>query len=143
MGTLASELRPIVADLSSEPRVYADANIPAGVVEALRRELRWDVLFVVEHDDLRRASDLDHYRRAREFGRTLVTLDRDFFDNQRFPPDQSPGVVVCWAPDEAALLRLFKSLDQKLFRASDAAGPPLRGQKLDLTAGDDLQNAQN
>ena len=31
----------------------------------------WDVLFVLEHDDLRRAPDIEHFRRARELGRTL------------------------------------------------------------------------
>lgn len=143
MGTLASELRPIVADLAARPRVYADANLPRGVVQTLRRDLDWDVLFVVEHDDLRRASDRDHYDRARELGRTLVTLDRDFFDNQRFPPELSPGVVVCWAPTEPALIDLLKSLDRQVFRATDSTEPPLLGQKLDLTSGPGLQNASN
>ena len=43
MGTLASALRPIAADLVDAPRVYIDANMPAGVVSAMRRELHWDV----------------------------------------------------------------------------------------------------
>lgn len=140
MGTLASELRPIAADISARPRIYADANLPAGLVASLRNVLGWDVLFVVEHDDLRRASDADHYRRALEFGRTLITLDRDFFDNRRFPPDLSPGVVVCWAPDETGLLRLLSDLDRSVFRAGTAAALPLRGRKLDLIAGAGLQN---
>jgi hypothetical protein len=132
MGTLASELRPIAADLSRRPRVYADANLPAGLVESLRHRLGWDVLFVVEHDDLRRAPDVTHYHRALELGRTLITLDRDFFDNRRFPPDLSPGVVVCWAPDERGLLRLLRDLDQSVFRPAPAADLPLRGRKLEL-----------
>ena len=33
--------------------MYADANIPNGVVEYMRARLRWDVFFVLEHDDLR------------------------------------------------------------------------------------------
>jgi hypothetical protein len=133
MGTLASELRPIAADLSPRPRVYADANLPAGLVDALRHHLGWDVLFVVEHDDLRRAPDLTHYHRARELGRTLITLDRDFFDNRRFPPDLSPGVVVCRAPDERGLLRLLRDLDETVFRSAPTADLPLRGRKLELT----------
>jgi len=140
MGTLASELRPIAADLSARPRIYADANLPAGVVASLRSVLGWDVLFVIEHHDLRRASDADHYRRALEFGRTLITLDRDFFDDRRFPPDLSPGVVVCWAPDETGLLRLLSDLDRSVFRAGAAAALPLRGRKLELIAGTGLQN---
>jgi hypothetical protein len=41
MGTLASELRPIAADLAARPRVYADANLPAGLVDSLRQDLDW------------------------------------------------------------------------------------------------------
>jgi len=37
-------LRPIAEDIADAPRVYVDANKPTGVVEAMRRELRWDVL---------------------------------------------------------------------------------------------------
>src|SRR6185503_2377264 len=48
MGTLASGLRPIAEELAGAPRVYVDANLPAGAVSAMRRELGWDVLFVIE-----------------------------------------------------------------------------------------------
>jgi hypothetical protein len=75
MGTLSSELGPHAERLTRRPRIYADANMPAGVVGFMRAKLRWDVLFVLEHDDLRRASDLHHYMLARELRRTLVTLD--------------------------------------------------------------------
>jgi len=62
MGTLASELRPLARDMANVPRVYADANIPNGVVAFMRDVLKWDVFFVLEHDDLRRAPDIYHYR---------------------------------------------------------------------------------
>ncbi len=48
------------------PRIYADANVPAGVVSFMRHDLGWDVLFVIEHDDLRRAPDTRHYELARQ-----------------------------------------------------------------------------
>jgi len=138
MGTLASALRPIAGELAETPRVYVDANMPAGVVDAMRRELRWDVLFVLEHDDLRRASDREHFQRALDFGRTLITLDRDFANGARFPPDIGPGVIVCWAPDEAALLRLMRRVDRELLRVPDAGAMPLRGRTIHLVPGDDL-----
>jgi hypothetical protein len=131
MGTLASELQPIAAELSDAPRIYADANVPAGVVAVMRVELRWDVLFVIEHDDLRRARDVEHYRRALDLGRTLITLDRDFCDDQRFPVENSPGVVVLSAPDEAGLVRQLRHLDRTVIR--DAGAMPLRRRKLELT----------
>ncbi len=133
MGTLASALRPIAEDLADAPRVYVDANMPAGVVSAMRRELHWDVFFVMEHDDLRRAPDAEHYRRALDFGRTLITLDRDFFDDRRFPPALSPGVVVCSAPDETSLIRVLRRLDHETLRAADAGALPLRGRKIQVT----------
>lgn len=132
MGTLASELRPIAEDLSGAPRVYVDANMPAGVVSFMRRELGWDVLFVMEHDDLRRAPDIVHFRRALEFGRTLFTLDRDFQDDKRFPPAESPGVVILSAPDEPGLIRLLQPLDRGVMRAPNAPAMPYRGRKVGL-----------
>jgi predicted nuclease of predicted toxin-antitoxin system len=132
MGTLASELRPIAEELSGAPRVYVDANMPAGVVSFMRRDLAWDVLFVMEHDDLRRAPDMVHYQRALEFGRTLFTLDRDFQDDRRFPPADSPGVVILSAPDEAGLIRLIQPLDRNVMRAPDAPAMPFRGRKVGL-----------
>jgi hypothetical protein len=132
MGTLASELRPIAEELSGAPRVYVDANMPAGVVSFMRRDLGWDVLFVMEHDDLRRAADIVHYQRALEFGRTLLTLDHDFQDDKRFPPADSPGVVILSAPDEAGLLRLLQPLDRDVMRAPNAPAMPLRGRKVGL-----------
>ena len=102
MGTLSSELGPHVPRLVEEPRVYADANMPSGVVEYMRITLGWDVLFVLEHDDLRRATDCEHFRLARQLGRTLVTQDRDYNDDRRFPLAESGGVIVVSAPDERA-----------------------------------------
>ena len=132
MGTLASELLPIAEELSGAPRVYVDANLPSGLVTAMRHELGWDVLFVLEHDDLRRAPDVVHYRKALEFGRTLLTLDRDFLDDKRFPPADSPGVVILAAPDEAGLLRLLQRLDEQTMKAPGATALPFRGRKVSM-----------
>ena len=43
MGTLFSELAPHVERLAG-PRIYADANVPAGIVAFMRERLNWDVL---------------------------------------------------------------------------------------------------
>ena len=130
MGTLSSELGPHVARTAAEPRIYADANIPSGVVNYMRTTLGWDVLFVLEHDELRRAPDVHHYRLARQLGRTLLTLDRDYTNDRRFPPNESPGVIVFSAPDERWLCKLLKQADERVFRSGNGNGPPLEGQKL-------------
>ena len=58
MGTLSSELGPHLERIVEQPRIYADANMPNGAVAYMRATLGWDVLFVLEHDDLRRAPDI-------------------------------------------------------------------------------------
>jgi predicted nuclease of predicted toxin-antitoxin system len=133
MGTLASELMSLAQDQADAPRVYVDANLPAGLVTAMRQDLRWDVLFVMEHEDLRRAPDAEHFRRALDLGRTLITLDRDFMDDRAFPPESSPGVIVCRAPDEPMLRRLLAHIDRTIFRPAGAPPLPLRGRKVTMT----------
>ena len=127
MGTLWSELGPVAEAVSDRPRVYADANIPAGLVAFMRDRLTWDVLSVMDHPDLRRARDIEHYRLARQLRRTLVTLDRDYLDDRKFPPDQVAGVLVIAAPDERGLATLLTRLDAQLFSADTL---PLDGRKL-------------
>ena len=127
MGTLWSELGPVADAVADRPRVYADANVPAGIVSFMRETLKWDVLFVMEHRDLRRARDSEHYRLARQLRRTLVTLDRDYLDDGKFPPGQGSGVLVIAAPDERGLSALLARLDAHLFAAGTL---PLDGRKL-------------
>ena len=131
MGTLSSELGPLVERVADQPRVYADANVPNGVVGFMREKLGWDVLFVLEHDDLRRARDIEHFRLARQLGRTLVTLDRDYLDDRVFPAEEGAGVIVFCVPDERWLRRLLTRMDRELFRAADARPLPLERRKVE------------
>ena len=133
MRTLASALRPFATGASDNPRVYADANVPAEVVGAMRRELRWDTLFVLEDPALRRARDAAHATLARDLGRMLVTLDRDFLDLVRFPPAGGPGVLVLSAPDARGLMRLLRYADRTLVRAIGEAPPAIAGRTVELT----------
>jgi hypothetical protein len=136
MGTLSTELAAHAARLSPRPRIYADANVPAGVVAYMRARLDWDVLFVMEDDGLRRAPDTRHYRLAQQLRRTLITMDRDYLDDRRFPPAEGCGVLVINAPDETLLASLLGRIDRALFRQSDDGGEnqptalPLAGRKL-------------
>jgi len=132
MGTLSSELAPHADRITSSPRVYADANVPAGIVAHMRTRLHWDVLFVLEVDDLRRAPDTRHYQLAEQLRRTLVTMDRDYLDDRRFPPAEGGGVLVINAPDEAQLANLLDRVDKRLFQGDDVL--PLAGRKLQLNS---------
>jgi hypothetical protein len=142
MGTLASELGGHAERVSGQPRVYVDANVPAGLVSYMRQTLHWDVLFVLEHEDLRRARDGEHFRLARQLRRTLITLDRDYLDDRRFPPSESGGVLVLTAPAERGFAALLKRLDREMLRRAASADSgdenpvqdplPLEGRKLHL-----------
>ena len=113
----------------------ADANVPAGIVAHMRLRLQWDVLFVLEDADLRRAPDLKHYQLAYQLRRTLVTLDRDYLDDRRFPIDVCGGVLVLQAPDERQLSGLLDRIDRLLFHPDEADEPvalPLAGRKMQV-----------
>ena len=126
MGTLSTELAPhagtadaAAADLRGRQR----AGGPGGA--HARRGSGWDVLFVLEEDDLRRAPDRRHYHLSLQLGRTLVTLDRDYLDDRRFPPGEGGGVLVVSAPDERELSALLARVDR-------ANALPPAGRKLHL-----------
>src|SRR5580765_5574704 len=132
MGILSSELATHAERLTARPRVYADANVPAGIVAHMRTRLHWDVLFVLEENDLRRAPDTKHYQLAEQLRRTLVTMDRDYLDDRRFPPSSGGGVLVINAPDEVQLASLLDRVDRLLFHSAD--GLPLAHRKLQINS---------
>lgn len=132
MGTLASELGEFADKLADAPRVYVDANLPSGLVRFMRERLKWDVFFVMEDDRLRRAPDAEHFRLALQLRRTLMTLDRDYLDDDRFPPEESGGIVVLSAPHEEQFERLLRQIDRTLFQAGSPL--PLAGRKIHLHA---------
>ena len=118
--------------------------MPAGLVAHMRLRLQWDVLFVVEEDALRRAPDVKHYRLAQQLGRTLVTMDRDYLDDKRFPPDEGSGVLVINAPDEQQLTLLLERIDRDALCEPDeprhpdtarrSVALPLAGRKLQVNS---------
>jgi len=139
MGNLASELGAIAEGLTEAPRVYCDANLPIGLVRFMRDRLRWDVFFVMEEEDLRRAPDIEHFRMAMQLRRTLLTLDHDYLDDARFPPGEGSGVLVLSAPVQERFERLLQEVDRALFRqkagqGADATRMPLLGRKLHVHA---------
>ncbi len=140
MGTLSSELGSFAEHITDAPRVYVDANVPVGLVEFMRQRLNWDVFFVMEQDGLRRAADEEHFRLAAQLHRTLVTLDHDYLDDARFPPQASSGVIVLSAPREEQFERILRQIDEIIFQRHSTPGDgtnhtptlPLAGRKLHL-----------
>ena len=139
--TLAHRLGAIIESITDAPRVYCDANLAAALIRFMREQLRWDVFYVMEEEDLRRASDIEHFRMAAQLRRTLITCDKDYLDDVRFPPAEGGGVLVLSASIQEQLERLLKEVDRALFRATgdkrpgtDAARMPLIGRKLHVHA---------
>jgi hypothetical protein len=99
----------------------------------MREKLGWDVFFVLEDAAMRRARDVEHFRLARQLGRTLVTLDRDYLDGRVFPPAEGAGVVVFSAPDERWLQRLLKRIDREAFQTGMAL--PFAGRTIECHIG--------
>ena len=131
MGTLASELAPHADRIFDHTRVYVDANVPARLVAFMRDVLHWDALFVIEHPDLRRARDGEHYRLARQLRRTLISFDRDYLDDRKFPAQESGGVIILTAPEEGGYIALLKRLDTEVFQPSlTTCALPFAGRKL-------------
>jgi Domain of unknown function (DUF5615) len=106
--------------------------VPVGLVAFMRSRLHWDVLHVLEDPELRRAPDTRHYQLAQQLRRTLITLDRDYLEDRRFPPGETSGVLVIDAPNEREFSELLKRFDQTFFAAAgeDRALLPLEGRKL-------------
>ena len=67
-----------------------------------------------------------HYRLARQLRRTLITLDRDYLDDRKFPARPRAAACSCsCAPNENGLHPLLKRLDREVLRAP-RAGPNTR-----------------
>ena len=63
----------------------------------------------------------------------VLTFDHDFLEDRRFPPADSPGVVVLSAPDDRGLRKLLAEIDILLRKGPSLA--PLGGSKLRVCPG--------
>jgi predicted nuclease of predicted toxin-antitoxin system len=77
----------------AKPRFYADENFPESAI-AILRKFKADVLTVREIGR-RGHPDENHAAEALRLGRVLITCDRDYLDDHRFPLIHCPALVVC------------------------------------------------
>jgi predicted nuclease of predicted toxin-antitoxin system len=94
----------------AKPRFYADENFPTLAIKILGR-IGADVLTV--HDArLRGHPDENHTAEALRLGRILITCDRDYLDDRRFPLVHCPTVIVCdfGSGSVADIIRTFNCL---------------------------------
>jgi hypothetical protein len=89
------EIRQVdeIARRNSKPRFYADENFPVRAT-AILREYKANVLTVQE---ARRTGhpDGNHTAESLRLRRILITCDRDYLDERRFPLISCPALVVC------------------------------------------------
>ena len=60
-------------------------------------------------------------------------MDRDYLDDQRFPPNEGSGVLVIHAPSDDQLVALLNRIHRLLFQVGETAVSrvlPLAGRKL-------------
>jgi predicted nuclease of predicted toxin-antitoxin system len=77
----------------AKPRFYADENFPSVATEILR--LRGADVLTVKETQVTGHPDENHCATALRLGRILITCDRDFLDERRFPLVHCPCIVVC------------------------------------------------
>ncbi len=78
--------------LTGEVSFYADHNVDASIVYVLEHH-RYDVESAADVQGQRQPDEF-HFRRAFKSKRVLLTQDKDYLDNSRFPLSQTCGVVV-------------------------------------------------
>jgi predicted nuclease of predicted toxin-antitoxin system len=74
-------------------RLYVDEDVPYQAVEILR-EQRLNVLTAKEAGK-RGHPDENHLAEAQKQSRILITCDRDYLSERRFPLNKCPVLVVC------------------------------------------------
>jgi predicted nuclease of predicted toxin-antitoxin system len=80
-----------------------------------------DVMTVAQ-ENLVGCADRQLYDRCCEEGRALITLDLDFGDVTRFPPQRAGGIIVL-RPARSYRLPELISLTQQALKAAAAASP--------------------
>ena len=84
----------------------------------------------VRQEGMQGVSDQELYEKCRAEARCLVTLDLDFADVIRFPPDQSEGIVVLRLPNIPSLFLLEKLVGQLLQTLDQPMGASALKRKL-------------
>lgn len=95
---ITEELWTEPGEIPQKLRVVADANFPAGLVELM--EGRNIDVKTAQSLGLERFADEDLLQRVKADGRVLITLDRDFWSDEKFPLHQSGGVIFVDGKDE-------------------------------------------
>jgi|SRR2546425_3015000 len=78
--------------LRQKARFLVDESLGHAVAEVLRED-GWNAVYATDVG-LGGRSDEDVLAHAWRENRVLITHDRDFLDDRRFPPHRNPGIIV-------------------------------------------------
>lgn len=87
-----SELSDLKNAFRKRARLYIDENIEEEITEALKT-LGWNIKTYKDFS-LAGHPDENHFAKAKQLNRILITQDDDYWDNRRFPIDKHPGVII-------------------------------------------------
>lgn len=85
-------------EIPQKLRLLADANFPAGLVDILRK--RGIEVRTAQELNIHRLSDEGILQQAAKRGLVLITLDRDFWSDSRFPLQSAGRLIFVDAKDE-------------------------------------------
>jgi predicted nuclease of predicted toxin-antitoxin system len=103
-----AEVSAFVREVGKKARFLVDESVGVGVSDLLRSS-GWNVKYVAEAG-LTGQGDEDVLAFALRDDRVLLTHDRDFLNNRRFPEHRNPGLVVLpgGSGDAVALVESLK-----------------------------------
>ena len=82
--------------LKQKFRLYLDANFPKGIVEVLKANSNWRrrcKIYSACDLGFEKKDDFFHFGYCRKNNLVLVTLDKDFMDDTKYPFSGIPGII--------------------------------------------------
>ena len=115
MGTLFAELAAR-AGAPTGPRIYADANVPAGIIAFMRKTLQ--IGHAVHRTRRFAACAGPTAFRAGQATRAHAgdAGCAEYLDDRMYPPGKTSGLIVLYAPTEQLLTRTLQQIDERVFQ---------------------------
>ncbi len=94
-------------------RFYIDENIEEEIVEFLFC-LDWNIKTFKDFSLTGRSNER-HFAKAGKLNRILITQDNDFWDNEKFPVDKHPGVIIMQYQDYHTAGQAIRFINDVIF----------------------------
>jgi predicted nuclease of predicted toxin-antitoxin system len=127
----AEELEEAGRQLAQKARFLVDEDVDDGLAAALL-DMGWNAVGV-RGAGLKGRSDEDILAFAHRENRVLVTHDRDYLDDRRFPPHRNPGLIILprGSPHHGSLINALAAVLPVVGHFRDV----FRGSKVEVDGG--------